>query len=65
MADEKKFSKAKWFAAAAAQKERGTLTQREIEDAEKIWVNKIDGKTKAEIAAESGGECHLNDDWFE
>ena len=65
MADEKKFSKAKWLAAAEAQMARGTLTQREIDDAQKIWVDNCDGKTKAELSAESGSECHLNDDWFE
>ncbi len=64
MADnEKKFSKAKWRESANAQKERGLLSQREIDDAERIWVNAADGKTKTELSAQ-GGECHLNDEWF-
>lgn len=61
--NEKKFSKAKWLESANAQKERGTLLQREIDDALGIWVNKSDGKTKAELS-DANGECHLNDAWF-
>lgn len=64
MADGKKFSKKLWLEAANAQIERGTLTERERDDAIKIWVDDCDGKTKAELSA-VGGECHLNDAWFE
>jgi hypothetical protein len=58
----KVFSKAAWLASANEQKAAGTLTQREIDDALVIWVNDLDGKTEAEIAA--AGENSLRDDWF-
>ena len=64
MADGKKFSKKLWLESANAQIERGTLTERERDDAIKIWVDDCDGKTKTELSA-AGGECHLNDAWFE
>lgn len=59
---EKRFSKAKWLAAANAQMEEGYLSQKEIDDALEIWVNAIDGKTKTEC--EELGCNHLNEKWF-
>lgn len=56
------FSVEKWLETANADKEKGILTQREIDDAREIWVNALDGKTKDEIA-ESGGMT-LRDEWF-
>ena len=58
----KVFSKEKWLQSANEQSERGTLTQREIDDACEIWVNALDGKTAEEIAA--NGESALRDNWF-
>lgn len=60
---EKKFSKAKWLESANADKEVGVLTQSEIDDAIKIWVNNCDGKTKTELA-DANGQCMLRDEWF-
>ena len=56
------FSVEKWLETANADKAAGILTQREIDDARKIWVNALDGKTKDEIAA--NGQASLRDDWF-
>lgn len=57
------FSRAKWLETANADKAAGVLTEREINDALGIWVNALDGKTRAEIAAEHGNTS-LRDDWF-
>ena len=40
-----KFSKAKWLETANAQKAEGILTQADIDNALKTWVNALDGKT--------------------
>ena len=56
------FSVEKWLETANADKAAGILTQREIDDARKIWVNALDGKTQDEIAA--NGQTSLRDDWF-
>lgn len=63
MASDKRFSKAKWLESANADKAKGILTQREIDDAVKIWVNNYDGKTKTELT-DANGQCSLNDEWF-
>ena len=55
----KVFSKEKWIKLANADKDKGVLTQREIDDALAIWVNDFNGKSKDEI-----GEDFLNDDLF-
>lgn len=60
---EKKFSKAKWLEFANADKEAGILTQREIDDAIKIWVNDNNGKTKSELT-DANGQCMYNEEWF-
>lgn len=62
-ASEKTFSKEKWLEAANAQKARGTLSQREINDALEIWVNDCDGKTMSELSDENG-KCSVNEAWF-
>lgn len=65
MSETKKvFSKEKWLAAAMAQLSRGELTQREIDDACEIWVDKIDGKTAEEIAEMTGDRTSIREDWF-
>ncbi|MCX4313765.1 hypothetical protein [Pumilibacter intestinalis] len=56
------FSVDKWLETANADKAKGILTQREIDDAREIWVNALDGKTKDEIAA--SGQTSLRDEWF-
>lgn len=55
----KRFSKQKWLEKANIDKDKGILTQHEIDDALEIWVNAFDGKSKEEI-----GEDFLTDDWF-
>lgn len=62
MAKEKRFSKEKWLAEANAQMAQGFLSQREIDDACKIWVDKFDGKTKSEIGEDE--TMYLSDKWF-
>ncbi len=56
------FSVEKWLETANADKAAGILTQREIDDARKIWVNALDGKTKDEI--NESGQTSLRDEWF-
>lgn len=63
MARVRVFRKELWLQSANAQKERGTLLQREINDALEIWVNAIDGKTAEEIEQSGGGA--VREDWFE
>ena len=58
----KVFSKDKWLESANKQKEQGILSQREIDDAQEIWVNALDGKTYEEIAVAGCGA--MRDDWF-
>ena len=58
------FSKAAWLKSANKNKAAGTLTEREINDALVIWVNDLDGKTRAEIEAASGMASGLRDEWF-
>lgn len=58
----KVFSKDKWLESANKQKEQGILSQREIDDAQEIWVNALDGKTYEEIAV--AGCDAMRDDWF-
>lgn len=55
----KHFSKQKWLERAKNDKDKGILTQREIDDALAIWVNAFDGKSKEEIS-----EYFLNEDWL-
>ncbi len=57
----KVFSKQKWLEKANAQIAQGFLSERERDDALKIWVNDLDGKPKEEIAA-NGKE--MPDDYF-
>ena len=55
----KVFSKIKWLEKANEQIAQGFLSKRERDDAIKIWVNDLDGKTYEEIS-----EDFLNDDLF-
>lgn len=57
----KVFSKEKWLEKANAQIAQGFLSERERNDALKIWVNDLDGKTYEEIAY-NGNE--MPDDYF-
>lgn len=57
----KVFSKEKWLEKANSQIEQGYLSERERDDALKIWVNDLDGKPKEEIDA-NGNE--MPDEWF-
>lgn len=57
----KVFSKEKWLEKANMQIAQGFLSERERDDALKIWVNDLDGKTYEEIAA-NGNE--MPDEWF-
>ena len=58
----KVFSKQKWLEKANAQIAQGFFSERERDDALKIWVNDLDGKPKEEIAANNG--VSLRDEWF-
>ena len=55
----KVFSKIKWLEKANEQIAQGFLSKRERDDAIKIWVNSLDGKSKDEIS-----DDFLNDEWF-
>lgn len=57
------FSKKKWLESANKQVEEGFLSIKEVNDALEIWVNDLDGKSKAEI--EASGNHNLNPEWFE
>ena len=57
----KVFSKIKWLEKANEQIAQGFLSERERNDAIKIWVNDLDGKTYEEITA-NGSE--MPDDYF-
>ena len=57
----KVFSKEKWLEKANAQIAQGFLSERERDDALKIWVNDLDGKTYEEIA-DNGNE--FSNDYF-
>jgi len=39
------FSKDRWLQSANKDRAKGILTQKEIDDAQEIWVNNLDGKT--------------------
>ena len=58
----KVFSKEKWLEKANEQIEQGYLSERERDDALKIWVNDLDGKSKEEIA--DNNCASLPDEWF-
>ena len=57
----KVFSKEKWLEKANAQIAQGFLSERERDDALKIWVNDLDGKTYEEIVA---NDDKMPDDYF-
>ena len=57
----KVFRKLKWLEKANEQIAQGFLSKRERDDAIKIWVNDLDGKTYEEITA-NGNE--MPDDYF-
>lgn len=56
------FSKERWLQTANKDRAKGILTQREIDDAQEIWVNDLDGKTYEEINADS--DVCTREDWF-
>lgn len=56
------FSKEKWLQTANKDRAKGILTQQEIDDAQEIWVNDLDGKTYEEI--NSKGDVCTRGDWF-
>lgn len=56
------FSKEKWLQSANKDRAKGILTQQEIEDAQEIWVNNLDGKTYEDINA--NGDVCTREDWF-
>ena len=58
----KVFSKRAWLECANAKKEKGILTEREINTALTTWVEELDGKTKEELDAM--GENTYNDAYF-
>ena len=62
MASEKKFSKAAWLKYAKADLAAGIITQQDIDNACKTWVDEIDGKTKEEI--EKDNMLPFRDEWY-
>ena len=56
------FSKDRWLQSANKDRAKGILNQREIDDAQEIWVNNLDGKTYEEINAK--GDVCTRADWF-
>ena len=55
-------SKDRWLQSANKDRAKGILTQKEIDDAQEIWVNNLDGKTYEEINAK--GDVCTRSDWF-
>lgn len=60
----KTFSKERWLVCALASKDRGILNQREIDDACRVWVDELDGKTVAEVEKTGLTEL-LREDWLQ
>lgn len=60
----KVFSKERWLVSALGDKDRGLLTQKEIDDACKVWVNDLDGKTVAQIEAAGDMGALQREEWF-
>lgn len=61
----KVFSKERWLVSALGDKDKGLLTQKEIDDACEIWVDNLDGKTVAQIEAEGSDMGILDrEEWF-
>lgn len=61
----KVFSKERWLVSALGDKDKGLLTQKEIDDACEIWVDSLDGKTAAQIEADGGDMGILDrEEWF-
>lgn len=60
----KVFSKERWLVSALGDKDRGLLTQKEIDDACEVWVNDLDGKTVAQIEAVGDMGTLQREEWF-
>lgn len=60
----KVFSKERWLVSALGDKDRGLLTQKEIDDACEVWVNDLDGKTVAQIWAAGDMGALQREEWF-
>lgn len=60
----KVFSKERWLVSAYADKDKGILTQKEIDDACNIWVDKLDGKTVEQIEAMGDKGVLARGEWF-
>ena len=60
----KVFSKERWLVSALGDKDRGLLTQKEIDDACEVWVNDLDGKTVAQIEAVGDMGVLEREEWF-
>ena len=59
---EKIFSKEKWLQCANEQMANGYITQQEIDNACKTWVDDMDGKTITEIGASE--DEPINENWL-
>lgn len=59
------FSKERWLVSALGDKDRGILTQNDIDNACAVWVDDLDGKTVAQLEAE-GKDIGLTnrEEWF-
>lgn len=64
MEKQKRFSKERWLVSALADRDNGILTDSEIADAQRIWVDALDGKTKEQIEAEGNVGIVEREEWF-
>lgn len=60
----KRFSKAHWLVSARADMDAGVLTQQDIDNACKTWVDDLDGKTVAQIEAKGDKSLLTREEWF-
>ena len=65
MESTKTFSKQRWLVSALGDKDRGVLTQNDIDNACATWVDNLDGKTVAQIEAEGKDMGFIDrEEWF-
>ena len=64
MEKQKRFNKERWLVSALADRDNGILTDSEIADAQRIWVDALDGKTKEQIEAEGNVGIIEREEWF-
>lgn len=59
------FSKNQWLVSALGDKDKGILSQADIDNACATWVDDLDGKTVAQILAKDKHTSLINrEEWF-